>query len=168
MDPSLNRRMPAEFVDDHLRAPPGWYTAQCCDAWLAEDHQEGTVPRPTLRGEFTVRVAAGLASVRFKMSPEEWRKDPSTRRSVKVTDESRPQLDEYPLDYRSRLYHQVVAALQQQGASITTPDEVREALTKFPLRYQVAVFRPRDGEPRNWVKAVAPPQGTPERHGEGV
>ena len=43
MDPSLNRRMPAEFVDDDLRVPAGWHIAKCCDAWLAEDHQDGTV-----------------------------------------------------------------------------------------------------------------------------
>ncbi len=158
MDPSLNRRMPAEFVDDDLRAPPGWYTAQCCDAWLAEDHQEGTVPRPTLRGEFTVHLTAGLAAVRFKMSPEEWRWDLKTKRAIKVTEDNRASLTRSPLDNRFRLWCQALGALRQQGATAGTAEDVKKAIREYPLRFKVDEFKTKEGHVRNYVGRIDVPQ----------
>ncbi len=168
MDQSLDRKFPSRMAHPDQVVPPGWYTCTCDRAGFKDEDQPGGVTRCVLRCEFPVASEDGPIWVSMKPSPEEWRKDPTTRRSIKVTDESGPQLDEYPLDYRSRLYHQVEVALQQQGATITTPDDVREALTRYPLRFQVAVFKPGDDEPRNWVKAVAPPQGTPQGNREGA
>ncbi len=158
MDPSLNRRMPAEFVDDDLRAPPGWYVSRSCEAWLADFRQEGPEPRQMVFGEFTVRLTDGLASVRFTMSPQEWVWDPKTKRAIKVVEGNRASLTRSPLDKRFRLWCQAMGALRQQGATAGTAEDLKKAIREYPLRFKVDQFKTKEGHVRNYVGRIDVPQ----------
>lgn len=76
---------------------------------------------------------------------------------VKDTNDPKKMLDTGEPDSRSVLWAQAVKAFSvAAGRQPETIGEVYEYLTSQPVNFRVTKFEPADGEPRNFVAAIAP------------
>ena len=143
------------FMDEPV--PSGFYTARCSQTnWLpAGDARHPD--RLLLHCRAEVETDDGPRRLSFKLSPEEWRIHPRTKRPTKVTPRNQHVLARAYPDALSRRWTQALEVLQQEGALSANPEhpEVAEALANTPLTYHVNQFENEQGRTISYVKRIS-------------